>query len=137
MTKAKKPLMSEAEKIATIQEGGKIAREGLRQIGHVADRVVQASITSPYLSVTMVALLSAMMVRGKLIPAETSMIVTGTGLALLGANTVTESVPILSGLTSGAHIDNTYDSHPVSPWADNSAHSDALDRYLVTLEDSE
>ena len=113
----KKPLMSKEEKIALIHESGEITREGIRQIGRVADRVVQAGITSPYMSVTLVALLSAMMVRGNLIPPETSMLVTGTGLALLGANTVTESIPILSGMSSGAYLDNQYDQQPISPWA--------------------
>lgn len=129
MTKKKKDLMSEAEKVALIEQTGETARETMRQIGRVADRVVQASITSPFLSVTMVALLSAMMVRGRLIPAETSMIVTGAGLTLLGANTISESIPIISGMSSGAYIDNEYDKQPISPWAIEPA-----DKYLETVE---
>lgn len=117
MTRKKAPLLSNEEKIAMIHESGEVTREGLRQIGRVADRVVQASLSSPYYSVSAVALLSAMMVRGRLIPPETSMIVTGAGLTLLGANTVSESIPILSGMSSGAYIDNEYDKQPVSPWA--------------------
>lgn len=117
MTRKKAPLLSKEEKIAMIHESGEVTREGLRQIGRVADRVVQASLSSPYYSVSAVALLSAMMVRGRLIPPETSMIVTGAGLTLLGANTVSESIPILSGMSSGAYIDNEYDKQPVSPWA--------------------
>ena len=125
----KKPLLSQAEKVAMIHETGEITREGMRQLGRVADRVVQAGITSPYMSVTLVALLSAMMVRGNLIPTETSMLVTGTGLTLLGANTVMESIPVLSGMTSGAFIDNAYDQQPISPWA-----IEPVDKYLETIE---
>jgi len=117
MAKAKKPILSQAEKVAIIEQTGETAREAMKQIGNVADRVVQAGITSPYMSVTLVALLSAMMVRANLIPPETSMLVTGTGLTLLGANTVMESIPILSGMSSGAFIDNQYDQQPISPWA--------------------
>ena len=119
MTKRKKPLLSVEEKVALIHESGEITREGLRQIGSLADRVVQASITSPYYSVCAIAILSAMMVRGRLIPPETSMLVTGTGLTLLGANTIVESLPLLSGMTSQEKmLDNQYDENPgVSPWA--------------------
>lgn len=113
-----KPILNSEQKLALIHETGETSRELLKGIVKVADRVVQASITSPYYSVTAVALLSAMMVRGKLIPPETSMIVTGAGLTLLGANAVSESVPIISGMSSGAYIDNEYDQQPVSPWAD-------------------
>ena len=118
MTKKKQPLMNTEQKVALIHETGLTARKFLEVTGSLADRVVQASITSPYYSVTAVALLSAMMVRGKLIPPETSMIVTGAGLALLGANTVSESIPLISGMSSGAFIDNEYDQQPVSPWAE-------------------
>ena len=124
-----KPILSQAEKVAIIEQGGETTREGLKIMGKLADRVVQASITSPYYSVCAIALLSSMMVRGKLIPAETSMLVTGTGLTLLGANTVMESIPILSGMSSGAYIDNQYDDHPVSPWAIVDT-----DKYLETIE---
>lgn len=129
MTKKKTPLLSTEEKVAMIHETGEISRETLRQIGRVADRVIQASITSPFYSFTAVALLSAMMVRGNLIPPETSMLVTGTGLTLLGANTVMESIPILSGMSSGAFIDNEYDKQPISPWA-----IEPVDKYLKTVE---
>ena len=129
MTKPKKPIMSEALKLKTLEETGETSREIVRTVGRLADRVVQASITSPYYSVTAVALLSAMMVRGRLIPPETSMIVTGAGLTLLGANAVSESIPILSGMSSGAYIDNEYDKQPVSPWAN----AEPIDRYLETI----
>lgn len=115
--KTPKRILTKEERLALIHETGETTREGLRMIGRVADRVVQAGITSPYMSVTLVALLSAMMVRGKLIPPETSMIVTGAGLTLLGANTVAESIPVISGMSSGAYIDNEYDKQPISPWA--------------------
>lgn len=118
MTKRKRKILTQDEKIAMIEQTGETSREFIRVVGKVADRVVQASITSPYYSVTAVALLSAMMVRGRLIPPETSMIVTGAGLTLLGANTIAENLPIISGMTSGAYIDNAYDQQPVSPWAD-------------------
>lgn len=117
MTRKKPPILSKDEKVAIIHEGGETTRQFIRSVGSLADRVVQASITSPYYSVTAIALLSAMMVRGRLIPPETSMIVTGAGLTLLGANTVSESIPIISGMSSGAYIDNEYDKQPVSPWA--------------------
>ena len=134
MSKKKSPLLSDAQKVAMIHEGGETSRELIRTIGKVADRVVQASITSPYYSVAGITLLSAMMVRGKLISPATSNIVTGTGLTLLGANQIIESIPILSGLAKGeAMIDNEYDSQPVSPWAPVSV-EDVKDNYLKTLE---
>lgn len=120
MAKSKKPILSKEEKLAMIEETGETSRELVRGIVKVADRVVQASLSSPYYSVSAIALLSAMMVRGRLIPPETSMIVTGTGLTLLGANTIMESLPILSGLTGQEKmLDNQYDELTgVSPWAD-------------------
>lgn len=120
MAKPKRKILTEKEKLAITQEGGETAREAIRGIVKVADRVVQASLSSPYYSVSAIALLSAMMVRGRLIPPETSMIVTGTGLTLLGANTIMESLPILSGLTGQEKmLDNQYDELTgVSPWAD-------------------
>lgn len=131
MTKKKPPIFSKEEKVAAIHEGGEITREVIRQIGRVGDRVIQASLSSPYYSVSAIALLSAMMVRGKLIPPETSMLVTGTGLTLLGANTIVDTLPLLSGLTkTDTMLDNQYDENPgVSPWAVEPA-----DRYLQTIE---
>lgn len=133
MTK-KKPIMSETEKVALIKESGETSRELLRVVGNVADRVIQASITSPYYSVCAVALLSGMMVRGHLIAPETSMIVTGAGLTLLGANTVSESIPIISGMSSGAYIDNAYDQQPISPWAVPKVSIEDADLELKSLE---
>lgn len=118
-------------------EVGETSRKFLDITGKVADRVVQASLSSPYYSFAGIALLSAMMVRGKLISPDTSNLVTGTGLVLLGANAVTESIPLLSGMSSGAFIDNEYDKQPVSPWAipDNRIELDeSLERYLETVE---
>lgn len=116
----KKPILNNEQKLAMIHEGGETTREAIKGIIKVADRVVQASLSSPYYSVSAIALLSAMMVRARMIPPETSMIVTGTGLTLLGANTIIETIPLLGGLTkTEALIDNQYDENPgVSPWAD-------------------
>lgn len=135
MARRKPPILSKEEKVAMIEQSGETARELVRGISKVADRVVQASLSSPYYSVSAVALLSAMMVRGKLIAPETSMIVTGAGLALLGANTISETVPLISGMSSGAYIDNEYDQQAVSPWAPepNVVLDSQLEDYLRTV----
>lgn len=120
MGRRKKDVMSEETKQVMIRETGELAREAVRGIVKVGDRVVQASLSSPYYSVAAVSLISAMMVRARMIPPETSMIVTGAGLTLLGASTITETIPVISGLSGNERmIDNQYDElNNVSPWAD-------------------
>ena len=57
------------------------------------------------------------------------MIVTGAGLTILGATTIADSLPILSGTLNSSAIDNEYDQQPVSPWAVVD-----VDPYLKTIE---
>jgi hypothetical protein len=95
-----------------------IARQMIISGASLGDRVIQASLGSPYYSWAAITLLSAMGTRAKLWSPYTSDLVTGTGLALLGASEVLEAIPILSGLSGTEKmIDNKWDKSKVlSPW---------------------
>jgi hypothetical protein len=104
---------------AVVTQTGYVMGEVIKGGVKVGDRFIQASISSPYMSWAAVTLLCAMGVRAKLWSSDTSNLVTGTGLALLGLTTIEESLPILHGfMGTEAMIDNKWDrSKVVSPWA--------------------
>lgn len=103
---------------AIVHETGQVMQEVVRGGVKIGDRFLQASISSPYWSWAAVTLLCAMGVRAKLWSSDTSNLVAGAGLTLLGASTVIESIPILNGLSgSEKMIDNKWDkSNVISPW---------------------
>lgn len=119
---------------AIVHETGMVMQEAVKGGVKIGDRFLQASISSPYMSWAAVALLTAMGVRMKLWPADTSNLVTGTGLALLGLTTIEETLPILNGfMGTEAMIDNKWDkSKVISPWALEGG-SDQLDEILIKL----
>ena len=105
---------------AIVHETGLIMQEVIKGGTKIGDRFIQASLSSPYYSWAAIALLTSMGVRAKLWPADTSNLVTGTGLALLGLTTVENFFPVLSGfIGSEKMIDNKWDlaKGVISPWA--------------------
>ena len=119
---------------AVIHETGLVMQEVVKGGVKIGDRFLQASISSPYMSWAAVTALMSMGVRAKLWPSDTSNLVTGTGLALLGLTTIEETIPILSGfMGTEAMIDNKWDkSKVVSPWALEGG-DDQLDKILLKL----
>jgi len=117
--KIKKYPLSEKTEQVVIEQAGRVTTEIVKGITTLADRVIQASLASPYYSWATIALISAMGVRARLWSHDTSNLVTGTGLVLLGSTAVFESIPVLSGLSrSEIMVDNAWDeSKVISPWA--------------------
>lgn len=126
---------------AIVHETGLVMQEVIKGGTKIGDRFLQASISSPYMSWSAVALLTAMGVRAKLWPADTSNLVTGTGLALLGLTTIEESLPILSGfMGTEKMIDNKWDlaKGVISPWAiegDGDLSMSELENILIKLKE--
>lgn len=136
MTKRKRTTIQLNPEIAKaiVHETGGIMQEVVKGGVKVGDRFLQASISSPYWSWAAVTLLSAMGVRAKLWSNDTSNLVSGTGLVLLGASSVIEAIPVLQNFSGTEKmIDNKWDtSKVVSPWALES-NSDDLDEILIKL----
>lgn len=121
---------------AIVHETGSVMQEVVKGGVKIGDRFLQASISSPYMSWAAVSLLCSMGVRAKLWPTDTSNLVTGTGLALLGLTTIEETIPLLNGFMGTEKlIDNTWDkSKVVSPWALEGG-DEKLDEILIKLSE--
>ena len=131
-----RPRMDPAVQIQFFKSAEAVTRQFIESGAKLGDRVIQASLGSPYYSWAAISLLSAMGVRAKLWSPATSDLVTGTGLALLGSSTVLEAIPLL-GQLSGTEkmIDNKWDkSKVISPWAIEIGDKHAWDRILYEPE---
>ena len=121
---------------AIVHETGEIMQEVIRGGAKIGDRFIQASLSSPYYSWATIALLTAMGVRAKLWSAETSDLITGTGLAILGVSEIEQSIPMLKGFVGTGMIDNKWDKSKVlSPWPLELSNNKDLDELLVRLEE--
>lgn len=121
---------------AIVHETGQVMQEVVKGGVKIGDRFIQAGISSPYWSWAAVAFLSAMGVRAKLWSPDTSNLVTGTGLALLGSSAIIEAIPVIGQLSgSQAMIDNKWDkSRVISPWPLEVNGNKDLDDVLVSLK---